>query len=185
MTTCPNWNARELETALIPPLITCVSAEILDGNVKKEALKGLEAERAALNQEKKALQNLLSIVERAGASDMLASRIRELEGALGQRRVRIVELSAIANDPVTSVWEEDIDAAITAALNAVRDITDEKMNERAALHESFTRVVSKLWVWPGSHASAELIGDSIQVFMPLTVTPMNLTTTAEFRIVPS
>jgi DNA invertase Pin-like site-specific DNA recombinase len=185
LTACPNWNARELETALIPPLMTCVSAEILDGNVKKEALKGLEAERAALIQEKKALQNLLSIVERAGASDMLASRIRELEGTLGQCRVRIVELSAIANDPVTSVWEEDIDAAITAALNAIRDITDDKMNERAALHESFTRVVNKLWVWPGSHASAELIGDSVQVFLPLSSTPTNLTTTAEFRIVSS
>lgn len=183
LTACPNWNARALETALIPPLMTCVSAEILDGNVKKEALKGLEAERAAFNQEKKSLQNLLSIVERAGASDMLASRIRELEGTLDERRIRITELSAIANDPVTGVWEEDIDAAVAAALNAVQDITDDQMNERAALHESFTRVVSKLWVWPSSHATVELIGDSMQVFLPLSSTSMNLTATAEFRIV--
>jgi len=169
LTTCPNWNARELETALIPPLMNCVAAEILESSVKKGALQALEAERTALANEKKGLQNLLSIVERTGASDALANRIRDLEGAVAGRRSRIVDLSAVANDPVSAVWAEDLDTATADALLAVRDISDERMAERALLHQSFTRVISKLWVWPNSHASLQLQGHDGSIFMPLSV----------------
>jgi DNA invertase Pin-like site-specific DNA recombinase len=167
LTTCPNWNARELETALIPPLMNCASAEILEGSAKKEALKSLENERAALNQAKKALQHLLSIVERTGASDTVAGRIRELEDILVSRRVRITELSAFANAPDSVVWEEDLEAAIADALRVVRDITDEMMSERAALHQSLSRVISKVWVWPSSHAAVQMHNDDTKILLQL------------------
>jgi hypothetical protein len=78
-----------------------------------------------------------------------------------------MELSAIANDPVAAVWEDDLEEAIVDALGAVRDITDERMTERAELHESFTRVIRKLSVWPGSHAVLQLRHDDANVFIPL------------------
>ena len=167
LTECPNWNARELETRLLPPLIQCVSAEVLDGNVKKDALVALEAERAAHSQDKKAVENLLAIVERVGASDALAGRIRHLEAALAERRARIASLSATANDPVSAVWEDDVDEAIAKALRAVRDITDERMHERAELHQSLTRVISDIYVWPNSHAAVKLRDDDLCILLPL------------------
>lgn len=170
-TECPNWNARELETRLLPPLIQCVSAEVLEGNVKKDALVALEAERASHSQDKKALENLLAIVERVGASDTLAGRIRSLETNLAERRARIASLSATANDPVSAVWEENVDEAIAKALRAVRDITDEHMHERAELHQSLTRVISAVYVWPNSHASVKLRDSDLCVFLPLSESP--------------
>ena len=156
LTACPNWNARELETAIIPPLMTCVAAEILEGNIKSEALQALDAERAALIGEKKAIQNLMAVIEQSGGSDTLAGRIRELESDATNRRARIKELSAIAYSPESAVWEEDVDAAIANALKAVRDITELFMDKRTALHQSLSRVVCNLWVWPGSHASVQM-----------------------------
>jgi hypothetical protein len=167
LTECPNWNARELETRLLPPLIQCVSAEVLEGNVKKHALVALEAQRAAHSQDKKAVANLLAIVERVGASDALAGRIRHLETALAERQARIASLSATANDPVSAVWEEDVDEAIAKALRAVRDITDEHMHERAELHQSLTRVISAIYVWPNSHAAVKLRDDDLCILLPL------------------
>lgn len=104
LTECPNWNARELERRLLPPLIQCVSAEILEGNVKKDALVALEAERASLGQDLKSLENLLAIAERVGPSDVIAERIRRLEIAISARKSKIATLSATANDPVSAVW---------------------------------------------------------------------------------
>lgn len=167
VTKCPNWNARELETKLLPPLMTSVSAEILKGSVRQDALETLDRERAALQQDTKSLQNLLHIVEQAGGSAALANRIRELDSAVEARKARVMELSAIANDPVAAVWEDDLEQAIVDALGAVRDITDERMTERAELHESFTRVINKLSVWPGSHAVLQLRHDDSNVFIPL------------------
>ncbi len=169
LTNCPNWNARELETALLPSLMNCVSSEILKGSVKKEAIEALDFERAAMQQDSKSLRNLLSVIEEVGASSALANRIRELEDALARRRVRVAELTAVANDPMTSIWEEDLDAAIADALRAVRDVTDERMKERSELHASFTRVVNRLWVWPGSHAALMLHNDATKVFIPLSM----------------
>jgi DNA invertase Pin-like site-specific DNA recombinase len=185
VTACPNWNARQLEDALIRPLMTCVSAEILDGNVKKDALKALEIERALLTSEKKALENLMSIVERTGPSDPLAARIRELGASVTQRRVRVVELSAVSNDPVSAVWEEDLDAAICDAVTALRDVTDEFMLQRAALHQNFTRVVRRLWVWPKSHAAIQLHNDDTKILVPLaTKAPLQASFDGKAFIVP-
>lgn len=167
VTKCPNWNARELETKLIPPLMTSVSAEILKGSVKQNALEALDRERAALLQDTKSLQNLLHIVEQAGGSAALANRIRELDSAVEARKVHVMELSAVANDPVAAVWEDDVEQAIVDALGAVRDITDARMTERAELHESFTRVIRKLSVWAGSYAVLQLRHDDVNVFIPL------------------
>ena len=41
------------------------------------------------------------------------------------------------------------------------------MTERAELHESFTRIIRKLLVWPGSHAVLQLRHDDANVFIPL------------------
>lgn len=169
ITNCPNWNARELETALLPPLMNNVSSEILKGSVKKEAIEALDSERAALQQDNKSLRNLLSIIEEAGASSALANRIRELEDTLARRRIKIAKLAAVANDPVGAVWEEDLDAAIADALCAVRDVTNEHMKERSELHASFARVVNKLWIWPESHAVLMLHNDSAKILIPLSI----------------
>lgn len=75
----------------------------------------------------------------------------------------------MANDPITSVWEEDLETAVVEALEAVRDITDEHMAKRAELHQSFTRVVSTLWVWPNSHAGLKLKGTDAIAFIPLSI----------------
>lgn len=169
LTKCPNWNARELESALLPSLMNCVSSEILKGSIKKEAIEALDAERAAMQQDSKSLRNLLSVIEEAGASPALANRIRELEDALARRRARVAELAAVANDPVAAIWEEDLDTAIADALRAVRDVTNEYMKERSELHASFTRVVSRLWVWPESHAALMLHNDTAKIFIPLSI----------------
>jgi DNA invertase Pin-like site-specific DNA recombinase len=180
---CPNWNARELETALIPTLMSTISPEILKGHVKKEALEALEQERVALQQEKRALTNLFGIVESVGGSDALAQRIRELEAAINRRRARVAELDIVVQDPVTGIWEEDLDAAIFSALRAVRDIGDELMQERAELHQSFTRVVSKVWVWPGSHAALQLRSDAGKIFLPLSErAPLSVACSGEMAI---
>jgi len=167
LTNCPNWNARELEAALIPPLMACVSAEILKGSAKREAIEALDQERTAAQFESKALQNLLTVVEGAGPSPALGRRIGELEDRLAHRKSRIAELTAIANDPTVPVWEEDLDCAIADALRAVRDITNEHMQHRSELHGSFTRVVRHLWVWPESHAALRLNNDDNNIFLPL------------------
>ena len=167
VTRCPNWNARELENTLIRPLMTSVAAEILKGNVKQDALEALDQERTALQQDMKSLQNLLHIVEQAGGSGVLANRIRELDNAVEHRKSRVTELSAIANAPVTEVWEDDLEHAIVEALDAVKDITDKRMAERAELHKSFTRVIKKLSVWPNSHAVLQLQNDDANIFIPL------------------
>ena len=184
LTVCPNWNARELEKALIPPLMSCVAAEILEGNVKKEALQALDVERGAIISEKKALKNLMTIVEKTGGSDTVACRIRELESILTCRRARVLELSAVAHSPECAVWEEDLDAAILKALDAVRDITDAFMNERASLHQSFTRVISNLWVWPNSHALVQMHNDVAKTLLPFSSSiPKALTIPGVFELV--
>jgi len=169
-TQCPNWNSKELEGALLPSLMGCVSAEILQGHVKKQAIDELEQVRAAMSGEKRALANLLDIVERTGGSETVVRRIRDLEAAHSAKAARVVELQAVVNDPVTELWADDLDRAIMEALRAVRDITSAQMAERAALHQSFVRVVERIWVWPRSHAAVKLRGDDDTVFLPLAAT---------------
>jgi DNA invertase Pin-like site-specific DNA recombinase len=170
LTRCQNWNARELEEALLPPLMTSVSAEILHGHATKQAVDELEQVRAALAQGRHALANLLGIVERTGGSDTVASRIRHLEVTQREHAERAAQLQAIANDPVTELWEEDLDQAIVDALRAVRDITTARTAERAALHLSFIRVVESIWVWPRSHAAVKARGDTDVVLLLLSAT---------------
>lgn len=183
VTKCPNWNARKLEITLIPPLMTCVSAEILKGSVKQDALKALDQERAALHQDAKSLQNLLHIVEQVGGSAALANRIHELDRTVEKRKARVMELSAVANDPVTAIWEDDLEQAIVEALGAVRDITDERMTERAELHESLTRVIKTLSVCPGSHAVLQLRNDDAIIFIPLSMhAPVHIALNGELSV---
>jgi DNA invertase Pin-like site-specific DNA recombinase len=170
LTNCPNWNARELDEALLPPLMTYVSAEILQGHAKKAALDELEQVRAAMAQDKRALTNLIGIVERTGGSDTIASRIHRLETMQRERVARAADLQAVVSDPVTELWEADLHEAIVAALGAVRDITKERMAERASLHQSLIRVVESLHVWPKSHAAVKMRGDDCVVFLPLAAT---------------
>jgi DNA invertase Pin-like site-specific DNA recombinase len=118
LTECPNWNARELEDALIPPVMQYVASEVLEGPLRQEARSALEAERAALAQDRKAADNLLAAVERMGGSPMVESRLRAVEEAVRERTRRIADLGARVADPMVSVWEEDVDQAILDALRA-------------------------------------------------------------------
>lgn len=164
---CSNWNARELESALLPQLMTIVAPEILKGHAKQEAIEVLESERAALHLERKALSNLLSVIESAGGSDALAARIRELDTTTRSRVNRIAELEVVASEPISVVWEEDRDAAIFAALKAVRDVGSKYSRERAELHQSFVRIVRSVWVTPRSHAVLQLKSGPEKIFLPL------------------
>lgn len=167
LTTCSNWNARELEDALIPALMQFVAADVIEGAVQKQARDALDLERAALAQEDKSINNLIGATERIGASDIVAGRIKALQVSINERCERIVELTAKARDPVASVWTNDLDNAIKGALRAVHDITSELMEERERLHQSFIRIVKNIWVWPKTHASVELRFDDSRVFLPL------------------
>lgn len=169
LTKCPNWNARELEAALIPPLMQYVASDVLDGAARKEARDALETERAALAQDKKSADNLLATLERMGGSPMVETRLRTLEDAIRQRTRRIADLSAQVADPMVSVWEEDVDQAILDALRAVRDISTELIEEREALHQSLLRVVKELRVWPRSHALVDLHGGAGALTLPLSL----------------
>ncbi|KGS31085.1 recombinase family protein [Burkholderia pseudomallei] len=167
LTNCPNWNARELEDALIPPLMTFVAADVLEGTVKQQARAALEIERTELAREGKAIKHLVGTIERIGTSDTISARILALEASIEARRRRVTQLAAQANDPVTSVWSEDVEVAIGEALRAVRDVTLEMAEEREALHQSLLRVVKQISVWPKTHAAVELHQGNGQVFLPL------------------
>ncbi len=167
VTKCPNWNARDLEGALIPPLIQYVASELLEGTVRKEARSALESEHDALTQDRKIADKLLATLERMGGSPMVETRLKALEHAIGQRIRRVADLSVRVADPMVSVWEEDVDQAILDALRAVRDITSELTGEREALHQSLLRVVKELRVWPRSHALIQLHGDDGTLMLPL------------------
>ncbi|KGS55599.1 hypothetical protein X961_245 [Burkholderia pseudomallei MSHR5613] len=167
LTKCPNWNARELEDALIPPLMEFVAADVLEGTVKQQARAALEIERTELGRERKALENLVGTIERIGTSETISARILALEVSIEARRRRITQLAAQANDPVASVWSEDVELAIGKALRAVRDTTLEMAGEREALHQSLLRVVNQISVWPKTHAAVKLHHDNAQVMLPL------------------
>ena len=167
LTQCPNWNARQLEDALIPPLVQFVAADVLEGTVRQQTRAELESERVMLDQEQKAAANLTAAVERMGGSPIIEARLIELGKSIGTRPKRIAELATQAADPMASVWAEDVDLAICDALRAVRDVTAELAEEREALHQSLLRVVREVCVWPGSHAVAQLHGDSTSVMLPL------------------
>lgn len=167
VTECPNWNARELEEALIPPLMQYVASDALEGAARQEARRSLEEERAALAQDKKAADNLLGTIERLGGSAMVETRLRTVEERIQERTKRIADLGAKAADPMVSVWEEDVDLAVMEAMRAVRDITSERIDEREALHQSLLRVVKQLHVWPKSHALVTLHSDGEAMLLPL------------------
>lgn len=167
LTECPNWNARSLEDALIPPLMQYVASEVLEGTVRQEARSALEAERAALAQDRKAADNLLAALERMGGSPMVETRLRVVEEAVRERTRRIADLGARLADPMVSVWDEDVDEAIAGALSAVRDISSELTDEREALHQSLLRVVKELRIWPRSHALVQLHGSDAALTLPL------------------
>jgi DNA invertase Pin-like site-specific DNA recombinase len=156
LTQCKNWNARELEDSLIPPLMNAVASDLIKGTLQRETRDALDAERAALAYDRKAIENLLTTVERIGATDFVSERIRTIEASIRQRTERIVDLNARANDPATVTWEADTEAAEQNALIAVRDVTDKMAAEREALHQSLLRVVSTIRIRPGSHAAVEL-----------------------------
>jgi len=120
-----------------------------------------------LTQAKKSMENMLSIVEDVGHSDAVISRIRGLEETIEKLKASTTKLAALANDPVSVVWDGDVDAAVADALVATRDITDEKMGARAALHQSFSRVISSLLVWPCSHAVLQIQNHDSKIFLPL------------------
>lgn len=167
LTNCKNWNSRKLEDALLPPLIQFVAADVLEGSIRHQARAELEIERTALEQDRKSTANLVATLERMGDSNIIATRLRALENSIDVRKQRIMELAARANDPVASVWEEDVDAAIVEALYAVRDVSDEQAEQREALHQSLLRVVKTIQVWPESHAVLSLHGDESVVLLPL------------------
>lgn len=167
MTQCPSWNARILEDSLIPPLLTLVAADILQGSAKRAANDVLEIERMVLAQAKAALNNLIDSIEQIGSSDAIANRIRTLELSVEKRKDTIGELLAQANDPVSHFWTEDIEAAIIDALSAVRDLTADLTGEREALRQSFIRTIKRLFVWPQSHATVELHNCDEVIFLPL------------------
>lgn len=167
VTKCQNWNARTLEDSLIYPLMETVAAGILKGTAQREAKDALDGERAGLAHDRKAIENLLTTVERIGATDYVSDRIRNIEKRIKERTERIVDLNARANDPTTTVWEEDIEAAQANALIAVRDVTDKMAADREAIHQSLLKVVRVIRVRPDSHASVELYSGGETIALPL------------------
>lgn len=166
---CKNWNARELEETLIPPLMQYVASDALEGSLRQQTRAALEAERVTLAQHQKAAANLLATMERMGGSRMIETRFRTLEEHIQQSAARVAALSVRTADPMLSVWEEDVDQAILDALRAVRDITSEMTDEREELHQSLLRVVKELRVWPRSHALAHLHGSNEALLLPLSL----------------
>lgn len=185
VTTCPNWNARKLEDALLPPLIECVAAEVMEGTAKQQAGVELESVRAAAVRCQKSLDNLVSNIELTGGSTAIATRIRGLESELREHKRRIQELTAVINDPVASVWSEDIHQYVIESLQAVRDLSDAYVVEREALHQSLIRVLHSVQVWPESHAVIELRNEKIRVTIPLSEQPMIISGSEDFRIAAS
>jgi len=184
MTNCQNWNARKLEDSLIPPLMQFVAADVLEDSVRQKARAELDEERAAMDQEQKAVKNLMATIEAMGGSTSISNRLRALEVGIEQRMKRITELAARVADPMVSVWEEDVDAAIVEALRAVRDVTMERVEEREMLHQSLLRVVHQVRVWPESHAAVQLHGESSAVMLPLSKgLPLQSFWSSEFRLI--
>lgn len=167
LTQCPNWNARELEGSLLPPLMQFVASDVLEGTVRQQTRAQLETERAALAQHRKAADNLLAVLERMGSSPMVESRLRALDESIRLGTKKVADLSVRAADPMVSVWEEDVERAVEDALRAVRDITSELTDEREELHQSLLRVVKELRVWPRSHAAVQLHGSDGALLLPL------------------
>jgi DNA invertase Pin-like site-specific DNA recombinase len=167
LTKCPNWNAKELVSVLVPPVMSCVAAEILEGNVKKNALDELAQVRAALAEDQKALERLVGIIEQTGGSPTIAGRINKLESAVSNGTARAEKLQAIVSEPRSEVFEEDLDEAISNAIQAVQHESIDRMAERAKLHQSLVSVVERIRVWPRSHAVLELRGGSESIFLPL------------------
>lgn len=185
LTKCPNANAKNLETSLIPPLITLIAAEIVKEETLKKTRNELEAEQAALNEARKAAENILRTIEQVGATEMLAKRMRQLEVQMSEKRVRIEALAANKANLAQVTWEEDIDAAIYSALKAVRDITDEHKSERASLREDFLRVIQCIWVWPCVHAAVKLHAEPENIYIPLQETSPIAEVLAGLLITPS
>jgi DNA invertase Pin-like site-specific DNA recombinase len=167
VTKCKNWNARELEDSLIVPLMETVARNILKGTAQRQAKDALDAERAGLAHDRKAIANLLTTVEHIGATDYVSDRIRNIEKRIKERAERIVDLNARANDPASSVWQEDIEEAQASALIAVRDVTDKLTAEREAIHQSLLKVVRVIRVRPDSLAAVELYGQEQTIALPL------------------
>lgn len=166
---CPSWSSRNLEPALIPPLMSFVTADTLESSVRQKARTDLEVERNGLEQDQQAAERLLATVERMGGSEMVEKRLKVTEQRIGVRVKRIAELSVIVKDPKVAVWEEDLEAAIASTLRAARDITDEFAAEREAFHQSLLRVVDEVKVWPRSHATVTLKGEAQVTLLPLSV----------------
>lgn len=182
LTKCPNWNARQLEDALIPPLVQCVAAEVLEGTTKQQAGEELEAVRVAILRAERSLENLVSNVELAGGSPAMLMRIRAIENELAVKKRRVHELVAVVSEPVTHVWTEDVELYINEALAAVRDTSDAYVFEREALHQSLLRVVGAAHIWPESHAVVEFRNDATRVTMPLSMQPRYIPQTEDFRL---
>lgn len=167
VTQCENWNARELESFLLPSAMHFVAAEVLSDAAASQARANVENAEAAQRADKEALEALVDLVQSAAVPVTTAlERVETLQRRIDERERELVQLRVLARDITTGWGEEEIEQAVTKALAALGDPGPAKAAEREALHQTLLRHVERINVWPRKKATLKLRSKQEPILVP-------------------
>jgi DNA invertase Pin-like site-specific DNA recombinase len=168
LTTCPRYRALDLLKCLLPAVFEHIAHDItLEARISnlRAALEAAQAQAADAAQR---LGRLLAVVESGthAALPTVQARMAELEAEQAAARQHAQELSAALDAAASVLYEGDVIAATSAAIDAVTDA--EKQDERVALHARLSSLVEHIWHF-GTFAALRLRGERLIRWLPLTV----------------
>jgi len=164
---CPRYPA----IPLLGPLIHAVFAHIAEDITLEARISTLRTRRDAAKAQAadaaQRLNRLLALVEAGTDAAPAAVRVRiqqlDAEQSAAEREAQDAAVALATAAAV--LHDEDLDASIASALDAVGDPA--KQNERVALHARLSLLVEHIWYF-GGYAALRLRGERMTRWLPLT-----------------
>ncbi len=177
---CQSFRTAEIFRNLLPALLLHVRDAVLIADRVQELRDQLDTESARLVDARQAQVKLLAMFEGGSEASgsgsesldrLLRERLRSVSLDVDKLETNCMKLKAQLED-ATSVWDdEDNEATITDAIDAVFDPAKEV--ERSRLHDRLSRAIEHLWLYAGI-AAMKRIGENCIRWLSLDPAAVNL-----------
>lgn len=162
---CPNTNARELETSLLPLLFRYFSEHLRD-DARLTALRDdLSSRRRKLTELHQRRDRLSDAVEQAELP--LKGLIQRLEECERQIPALESEISLLEAQLQNSADFDGDDADVISLLDAMREEGDAAERIRVEAHTKIAMAIDCIWVWRRELAMVRLKGSDVVGVLPL------------------